>query len=48
MINVVQAHSASGTRNTVTEHLYSPNQATRQTEDRLYTQGKEKHTKYYS
>jgi len=26
------------------EHLYSPNQATRQTEYRLYTQKKEKNT----
>jgi len=26
------------------EHLYSPKQAARQTEDRLYTQGKEVHT----
>jgi len=25
----------------VNEHLYSPTQATRQTENRLYTQGKE-------
>ena len=26
------------------EHLYSPKQAARQTEDRLYTHGKEAHT----
>jgi len=28
----------------INEHLYSPKQAARQTEDRLYTHGKEVHT----
>jgi len=28
---------------TIYEHLYSPKQAARQTEDRLYTHGKEVH-----
>jgi len=29
---------------TLNEHLYLPKQAARQTEDRLYTHGKEVHT----